>query len=96
MNNTTKNIKAIIKEIKEIKEYQTMQDELKRQIELLKADAIDYLESNELDEFLCDEGKITYREILTNRIDTQALKKEQAEIYNSYLKQSASMRFTCN
>ena len=82
--------------IKEIKEYQAMQDELKRQIELLKAEAVEYLESNEIDEYMCDEGKITFREVISNRFDSTSFKKDFADIYEEYTKKTSSMRFTCN
>jgi predicted phage-related endonuclease len=90
----TTNINEVIKEIKE---YQAMQDELKRQIEALKAEAVEYLESNEIDEYICEEGKVTYREVISNRLDTTALKKsEWSEVYDMFIKQTSNMRFTCN
>ena len=63
MKNTT-NINAVIKEIKE---YQAMQKDLEKQIDELKAEAIEYLNENEIQEFLCDDGKITYREVISKR-----------------------------
>ena len=73
--------------IKEIKEYQAMQDELKRQIETLKAEAVEYL---------CDEGKVTYREVISNRFDSTSFKKDFADVYAEYSRKTSSMRFTCN
>lgn len=69
--NTT-NIKDVIKEIKE---YQAMQDELKKQINELKEEAIEWLDENELDEILTDEGKITYREVISKRFNSTAFKR---------------------
>lgn len=89
----TTNINEVIKEIKE---YQAMQDELKRQIEALKQEAVEYLESNEIDEYTCDEGKVTYREVISNRFDSTSFKKDFADIYAEYSKKTSSMRFTCN
>lgn len=89
----TTNINEVIKEIKE---YQAMQDELKRQIEALKAEAVDYLTINEIDEYLCDEGKVTYREVISNRFDSTKFKKDFADVYAEYTKKTSSMRFTCN
>ena len=89
----TTNINEVIKEIKE---YQAMQDELKRQIEVLKAEAVEYLESNEIDEYTCDEGKVTYREVISKRFDSTAFKKDFADIYSEYSKSTSSMRFTLN
>ena len=102
--NTT-NIKDVIKEIKE---YQAMQDELKKQInELkeeaiewldeneLKEEAIEWLDENELDEILTDEGKITYREVISKRFNSTAFKKDFADIYDEYTTKTSNMRFTC-
>ena len=89
----TTNMKQVIKEIKE---YQAMQEDLKRQIELLKLEAVEYLESNEIDEYLCEEGKVTYREVISKRFDSTTFKKDFADIYDLYSKSTSSMRFTCN
>lgn len=90
---TIKDIKTIIKEIKE---YQDMQEALKKEIEVLKNEAIEYLAENEIDEILTDEGKITYREVISNRFDSTSFKKDFADIYEEYTKKTSSMRFTCN
>ena len=79
--NKTTNIKDVIKEIKE---YQAMQDELKKQINELKEEAIEWLDENELDEILTDEGKITYREVISKRFNSTAFKKDFADIYDEY------------
>lgn len=89
--NTT-NIKDVIKEIKE---YQAMQDELKKQIDEFKEEAIEWLDENELDEILTDEGKITYREVISKRFNSTAFKKDFADIYDEYTTKTSNMRFTC-
>lgn len=89
--NTT-NIKDVIKEIKE---HQAMQDELKKQIDELKEEAIEWLDENELDEILTDEGKITYREVISKRFNSTAFKKDFADIYDEYTTKTSNMRFTC-
>ena len=93
MMKKTTDMKAIIREIKE---YQDMQAQLKAEIEKLKAEAIEYLTENELDEYTADEGKITYREVISNRFDSTAFKKDFADVYAEYTKKTSSMRFTCN
>lgn len=82
--------------IREIKEYQKMQEDLKAEIEKLKIEAIEYLDSNELDEYLCDDGKITYREVISNRFASTEFKKVHADLYEAFTKKTSSMRFTCN
>lgn len=79
-----------------IKEYQKIQEELKAEIEKLKVEAIEYLNENEIDEYLCEDGKITYREVISNRFDSTSFKKDFLDIYKEYTKKTSSMRFTCN
>ena len=77
MKNTT-NINEVIKEIKE---YQDMQEALKIEIEKLKAEAIEYLNENEIDEYMCEDGKVTYREVISNRFASTEFKKVHADLY---------------
>ncbi len=91
---TTTNINTIIKELKE---YQDMQDALKAEIDKLKAEAIEWLDENELDEYISDRGtKVTYREVLSNRFQSTEFKKAHADLYAAFTKKTAAMRFTCN
>lgn len=94
-NTTKKNINSIIAEIKE---YQALQAQLKDELEILKSEAIEYLNENNIDEYLTDDGqsKITYREVISNRFDSTAFKKDFADIYKEYTKPTTNMRFTCN
>lgn len=92
MKNTT-NINEVIKEIKE---YQDMQEALKIEIEKLKAEAIEYLNENEIDEYMCEDGKVTYREVISNRFASTEFKKVHADLYEAFTKKTSSMRFTCN
>lgn len=91
MKNT--DINAIIREIKE---YQALQDDLKAQIDVLKKEAIAYLDENELEEYLCESGKITYREVISNKFNTTEFKKRFSDLYKTFTKQTSCMRFTCN
>lgn len=89
----TTNINAIIKEIKE---YQDIEDQLKAEIEKLKLEAIAYLNENEIDEYMCDDGKVTYREVISKRFASTEFKKLHADLYEAFTKKTSSMRFTCN
>lgn len=91
---STTNINEVIKELKE---YQDMQESLKAEIEKLKAEAIEYLNENEIDEYINDNGtKVTYREVVSNRFASTEFKKVHADLYEAFTKKTSSMRFTCN
>ena len=91
----TTNINEIIAEIKE---YQEMQEALKAEIENLKAQAIEYLNENNISEYvnMNDGSRITYKEIIQQRFNTTDFKKDFLDIYKEYCKPSSYMKFTCN
>jgi predicted phage-related endonuclease len=95
---TTTTVKSIdIKNvIREIKEYQAMKEALDKELDTLKDEAIEYLTEQDIDEILTEEGKVTYREVISKRFDSTSFKKDFADIYTEYQKQTSSMRFTCN
>lgn len=93
MNKTIKDMKTIIKEYKE---YQELEVQLKSQMEKLKAEAIEIMGAESIEEFICDEGKVTYREVFSNRFASTEFKKMHEDLYKLFMKQTSSMRFTCN
>ena len=88
--------KDINEVIKELKEYETLQEQLKKEVEQLKAQAIEYLAEHGVDEVTTSEGKVTYREVLSKRFDTTSFKKDFMDVYEEYTRQTSSMRFTLN
>lgn len=91
MKNT--NINEIVKEYKE---YAAMADQLKAEMEILKKEAIEYMDEKGIDEVVTDEGKITYRDVISNRFQTTEFKKKFADLYKAYTAQTINKRFTCN
>ena len=91
-----KNTTTLASIIREYKEYLAIEEQLKAEMESLKTQAIEILSAEEIDEFTCDEGKVTYREVISNRFASSAFKKVHADLYRAFTAQTASMRFTCN
>ena len=90
----TKSINEILKEMKDLK---AMEDELQAEIEALKEEAIKYMDQNELDEVVAEDGtKATWRETISNRFDSTAFKRVHAELYLAFTKKTAYKRFTLN
>lgn len=95
MMNATK--KTNIEEtIKELREFTEMQNQIKAEIEALKVECIEYMTAEGIDEIVTDDGKVTYREVISNRFDTTAFKKKFLELYKAYVKQTTARRFTFN
>lgn len=95
MSKTT-NINEVLKELKE---YQAMQEALKAEIEKLQDECKEYMTENNLTEVFNDDKTIVarYTEVISNRFDTTSFKKsEWAELYQMYVKKVTSMRFTLN
>lgn len=81
--------------IAEIKSYEDLQEQLKAEVESLRIEAIQYLQNNSIDEYCSDAGKITFREVISNRFASTEFKKLCPDLYQSFLRKTSSMRFTC-
>lgn len=93
MTTTTTNIKNLIAELKE---YEAIKQELAKEVDRLKDEIIEYLKAEDTDEYTCDEGKVTYREVISKRFATTEFKKIHKDLYEAFTKQTTNMRFTCN
>ena len=87
-------IKELNEVMKTIAEYSRIAEEAQKVVdenkEVLKA----YMTEAELTELIGDEHKATYKEVVSNRFDSTAFKKDHADMYEAYKKESSSMRFT--
>ena len=81
--------------IRELKEYEDLTLQLKDEVENLRLEAIQYLQDNSLDEYTSSVGKITFREVISNRFASTEFKKLMPDLYQSFLRKTSSMRFTC-
>lgn len=80
--------------MKTIAEYSRIAEEAQKVVEenreILKA----YMTEAELTELIGDEHKATYKQVISNKFDSTAFKKDHADMYEAYKKESSSMRFT--
>lgn len=90
-------MKKDIKEImRELAEYTSMKEELEAQIDMLKDEVKEYMKDNDVDEVLTDDGKATWREVISNRFDSTSFKKDFLDVYKAYVKKTSCKRFTFN
>lgn len=86
-----KTINSIMQTIAEytriVEEAQKVVDENK---ELLKS----HMTEAGVDTLIGDEHKATYKEVVSNKFDGTAFKRDHADLYEAYKKPSTSMRFT--
>ena len=67
---TNKTMKDMASIIKEIKEFEDMKKALTKEVDKLKAECIEFMEAEGIDEIVTDEGKVTYREVVSKRFDS--------------------------
>lgn len=81
--------------MRELAEMTDMLEETKAVIEVLQDEVKSYMTENQIDEVLADNGeKATWREVISNRFDSTAFKKDFLDIYKEYTKRTAYKRFT--
>mgnify|MGYP001088290785 CR=1 FL=1 len=80
--------------IKELRSLRRMADELAGEIEALQDAIKAEMTTRNVDELTGDDWKVTWREVVSNRLDSTALKKELPDIATRYTKASVSRRFT--
>lgn len=88
---STKDLTAKVRSLKElealISEAQTEAESIKDE---LKAEMI----NRNTEEMTVDVFKIKYKTVKSNRFDTTAFKSTHKELYNQYIKQTETRRFT--
>lgn len=82
--------------IRELAEYTAMLTELQSQMDALKDDIKTYMNDEELEELLGENGEhVVWKRVISNRLDTTALKKsaEWGEVYKMFTKPSETRPF---
>lgn len=80
--------------IKELRSLRRMADELAGEIEALQDGIKAHMSEQNTDTLTGTDWKITWREVVSNRLDGASLKKELPDIAARYTKASVSRRFT--
>ena len=79
---------------KELAQYRLMEAEAKKLKEELENELKELMQTESIEELIGDEHKATYKEVISNRFDSTAFKRDHAEMYEAYKEESSSMRFT--
>jgi predicted phage-related endonuclease len=86
--------KAIENRVKKLQEIEAQRKALEEQAEKLKEEIKADMERKGVDEIETPNFSIRWKEIVSNRLDSAALKKALPEIYKQYARQITSKRFT--
>lgn len=84
----------ITNKIVELRELENMMEELKAEIETLKDTIKREMDSRGVEELEAGQYIARFTTVVSNRLDTTALKRENNAIYQRYIKQTTSRRFS--
>ena len=87
-------INEMEKKIATLKEWEDLLEEAKAQVEALKDEIKAEMLSCNTEELTAGRYICRWTSVLANRFDTTTFKKEHAEMYKQYTKQTASRRFS--
>lgn len=80
--------------VRELKELKAMADELSNEITAIEDELKNEMAARGVDELAVDVFKITWKSVVSHRFDSSAFKKANADLYNLFVKESTSKRFT--
>lgn len=80
--------------IAKLQEWEVIAEEARAEAEALRDELKAEMLANDTEEMEAGRFIIRWTSVLSNRFDTTAFKKEHAEMYKLYTKQTASRRFS--
>ena len=84
----------MLTKIRELKELETLIAEAQAEADAIKDELKAELTNLGTDELTVDIYKIRYKIVTSNRFDTTSFKATHKELYEQYIKESVSRRFT--
>ena len=84
----------IISKIQSLKEWEALANEAAAEIEALKDDIKREMDRRGVEELEAGQYIARFTSVLTNRFDSTCFKREHAEMYKQYIRQTASKRFS--
>ena len=86
--------RMIEKRIKKLTELEEQITKLQEQADAIKGELKADLEEKGIDELKTKNFLIRWKEIVNSRLDSKALKAALPDVYNQFVKQTSSRRFT--
>lgn len=84
----------IASKIAKLQEWEALLEEAKAEVESLKDEIKAEMLTRDTEELEAGQYICRWTSVLSNRFDTTTFKKEHAEMYKQYTKQTASRRFS--
>ena len=87
-------VNELEKKIAELQELEAIAEEAKAEAESIKDEIKALMLEEQTEELTAGKRIIRWTSVLSNRFDSTTFKKEHAEMYKQYTKQTASKRFS--
>lgn len=87
-------INEMEKKIAALKEWEELLEEAKAQVESLKDEIKAEMLTRDTEEMTAGKYIVRWTSVLSQRFDSTTFKKEHAEMYKQYTKQTSSRRFS--
>lgn len=84
----------IIAKIESLKEWETLAAEAAAEVESLRDDIKREMERRQVEELEAGQYIARYTSVVSNRLDTSAMKKKLPDVYAAFVKQVTSRRFS--
>lgn len=84
----------LLAKVKSLKELETLISEAQAELDSIKDELKAEMTNRNTEELDVDVFKIRYKTVKSNRFDTTAFKSTHKELYDQYVKQTESRRFT--
>lgn len=84
----------LLAKVRSLKELETLISEAQAELDSIKDELKAEMTSRNTEELDVDVFKIRYKTVKSNRFDTTAFKSTHKELYDQYVKQTESRRFT--
>ena len=86
--------KDLTEKVRSLKELEALITEAQAEAESIKDELKAEMINRNTEEMMVDVFKIRYKTVKSNRFDTTAFKSTHKELYNQYIKQTESRRYT--
>lgn len=87
-------INELLNKIEALNEWEALMEEAKAEAEAIRDSIKQEMLDRELEELECGQYIIRYQSIVSNRFDNSAFKKALPDVYQAFIKQSTSRRFS--
>lgn len=87
-------INEMEKKIETLREWEALLEEAKSEVEALKDEIKAEMLSRNTEEMTAGKYICRWTSVISNRFDSTSFKKEHAEMYKQYTKQTSSRRFS--